>query len=145
MTTRWADWACTATGDEYYSVLERTSARSIDITALLVWFLEQVEAAIFSSEPVVNTVLRKAQFWIAHSRDELNERHVKALNRILDAGPESFVGGMTNEKYRHLTGSRPATAQRDLADLLEKGCFVLAGRGRSAYYELATGVAFKSG
>ncbi len=46
--------------------------------------------------------------------------------------------------HTHLTNASAATAQRELADLVEKGCFVLAGRGRSAYYELASGV-FKAG
>ncbi len=127
--------------DDYYSALERTSTGSLDVTAWLVWFLEQVQAAILSSEGVVNAVLRKAQFWIAHSRDKLNERQVKALNRMLDAGAEGFVGGMTNKKYQHLTGASPATAQRDLADLVEKTCFVLTGGGRSARYEIASGTA----
>jgi Fic family protein len=122
--------------DDYYAALERTSRGSLDVTHWLAWFLEQVEAAILSSEWVVNAVLRKAQFWIAHSRDELNERQVKALNRMLDVGPEGFVGGMTNKKYQHLTGASAATAQRDLADLVEKGCLVLTGGGRAARYEI---------
>ncbi len=122
--------------NDYYSALERTSAGSLDVTAWLSWFLEQVEAAILSSEWVVNAVLRKAQFWMAHAHDGLNERQVKALNRMLDTGLESFVGGMTNKKYQHLTGASPATAQRDLADLVEKRCLALAGGGRSAHYEI---------
>jgi Fic family protein len=127
--------------DDYYSALERASAGSLDVTPWLAWFLEQVEAAIRSSEWVVNAVLRKAQFWMAHSRHELNERQVKALNRMLDSGPEGFVGGMTNKKYQHLTGASPATAQRDLSDLVAKNCLELAGGGRSARYELAPTVA----
>jgi Fic family protein len=115
---------------------------AVDVTAWLAWFLDQVEAAIRSSEWVVNAVLRKAQFWIAHSRDQLNERQVKALNRMFDTGPEGFVGGMTNSKYQHLTGASPATAQRDLADLVEKSCLVLTGSGRSARYELAAWASF---
>lgn len=126
--------------DDYYAALGRISAGSLDVTTWLSWFLEQVEAAILSSEWVVNAVLRKAQFWIAHSRDDLNERQVKALNRMLDVGPEGFVGGMTNKKYQHLTSASAATAQRDLADLVGKGCLVLTGGGRSAHYELVPGM-----
>ena len=123
--------------DDYYSALERVSTGSLDVTAWLGWFLEQVEAAMVSSEGLVNPVLRKSQFWIGHSRAELNQRQLKALNRMLDAGPEGFVGGMTNKKYQHLTGASAATGQRDLADLVEKGCLVSIGSGRSARYELA--------
>jgi Fic family protein len=56
---------------------------------------------------------------------------------MLDAGPEGYVGGMTNKKYQHLTGASPATGQRDLADLVAKDCLVLVGGGRSVHYELA--------
>ena len=67
----------------------------------------------------------------------LNERQKKALNVLLDAGPQGFVGGMTNKKYASLTKTSPATAQRDLAELVEKGCLVLTGAGRSVRYQLA--------
>jgi Fic family protein len=123
--------------DDYYSALERASTGSLDLTGWLSWFLQQVEAAMASSEWLVNAVLRLARFWIAHSREEFNDRQLKALNRMLDAGPEGFVGGMTNRKYQHLTGASAATVQRDLADLVEKRCLLLTGSGRSARYELA--------
>jgi len=108
--------------DDYYSALERASTGSLDLTGWLSWFLDQVEAAIASSEWLVKAVLRKARFWVENSREEFNERQLKALNRMLDAGPEGFVGGMTNKKYQHLTGASAATGQRDLADLVAKGC-----------------------
>jgi Fic family protein len=57
---------------------------------------------------------------------------------MLDAGPQGFIGGMTNRKYAHLTKASPATAQRDLAALVELGCLVSTGAGRSARYELAS-------
>lgn len=57
---------------------------------------------------------------------------------MFDSGPEGFVGGMTNRKYTNLTKASPATAQRDLADLVAKGSLVLVGGGRAAHYELAT-------
>ncbi len=38
---------------------------------------------------------------------------------MLDAGPDGFEGGMTNKKYARLTKTSPATAQRDLSDLVE--------------------------
>lgn len=106
-------------------------------TFWLSWFLEQVEAAAHSSESIVRGVLEKARFWMRHSQTELNERQLKALNRMLDSGEEGFVGGMTNRKYANLTKASSATAQRDLSDLVAKGCLVLVGSGRSAHYELA--------
>ena len=71
-----------------------------------------------------------------HPTRPLNERQRKALNSMLDAGPEGFVGGMTNRKYAHLTKASPATAQRDLAQLVELSCLSLVGAGRGVRYEL---------
>lgn len=125
--------------DEYYAALELMSSGGLDVTAWLAWFLEQVEAATRSSEGIVNAVLQKARFWMRHSRSSLNQRQLKALNRMLDASPEGFIGGMTNRKYANLTKSSAATAQRDLADLVAKGCLIPIGSGRGASYQLATG------
>jgi Fic family protein len=43
---------------------------------------------------------------------------------------------MTNKKYSSLTKSSPATAQRDLANLVKAGCILLVGSGRGARYEI---------
>jgi Fic family protein len=122
--------------DAYYAALERTSSGSLDVTPWFLWFLEQVEAAIRSSESLVAAIVQKARFWMRHAQDKFNERQLKALNRMLDAGPGGFVGGMTNKKYASLTKGSPATAHRDLADLVKAGCLSLVGTGRGARYEI---------
>jgi Fic family protein len=122
--------------DEYYDALGAFSTGTMDVTPWLQWFLIQVEAAAKSSEHTVNRVVAKAQYWARHAHVTLNERQKKALNLLLDAGPQGFVGGMTNKKYASLTKTSPATAQRDLAELVKKECLVLTGAGRSVRYEL---------
>jgi Fic family protein len=122
--------------DEYYEALGEISRGELDATPWLRWFFTQVEAAAKSSAGTVHRVLEKAQFWVRLAPAALNERQKKALNVLLDAGAGGFEGGMTNKKYAHLTKSSPATAQRDLADLVEKDCLVLRGAGRGARYEL---------
>lgn len=122
--------------DEYYAELERATSGGLDITPWLEWFLRQFEAAVQTSKGTVARVLAKARFWMRHAQTELNERQRKALTRMLEAGPEGFKGGMTNRKYASLTRTSPATAQRDLADLVAKGCLVASGKGRSVHYEL---------
>jgi Fic family protein len=89
--------------ESYYSALAQISAGDLDITPWLVWFLAQVEAAMRSSEPLVGALVQKAKFWMAHAQSDLNARQRKALNRILDAEPTGFEGGMTNSKYVNLT------------------------------------------
>ena len=122
--------------DAYYDALGVFSTGTMDVTPWLQWFVVQVEAAAKSSEHTVNRVVAKAQYWARHAEVILNERQKKALNVLLDAGPQGFVGGMTNKKYASLTKTSPATAQRDLAELVEKGCLTPAGAGRTVRYEL---------
>jgi Fic family protein len=122
--------------DDYYKALADLSRGDLDITRWLAWFLEQVTIATRASEQTIRHVLRKAQFWLQHAQQPLNDRQRKALNEMLEAGPAGYVGGMTNRKYAHLTKSSAPTAQRDLAELVAMGCLTPAGAGRSARYEL---------
>jgi len=125
--------------DAYYDALGELSRGGLDCTPWLRWFVTQVEAAAQTTEGTVRQVLRQARFWLTHATKALNERQKKALNAMLDAGPAGFIGGMTNKKYAHLTRTSPATAQRDLAQLVQFGCLVVEGAGRGARYVLPQG------
>lgn len=122
---------------EYYDALQALSRGDLDATPWLKWFLDQILAACGESAGTVERVLQKTRFWMRHAQSDLNARQRKALNALLDAGADGFVGGMTNKKYAHLTHVSPATAQRDLADLTERGVLRSHGAGRSVRYELA--------
>ena len=67
----------------------------------------------------------------------LNERQRKVVNRLLDAGPGGFEGGLTTRKYRGMTKTPSTTAKRDMAGLLKKGIIKQnPGGGRSVSYNL---------
>jgi Fic family protein len=56
----------------------------------------------------------------------------------LDSYGEEFANGINASKYRSLGKVSKATATRELADLVNKGCLVkLPGGGRSTRYQLA--------
>lgn len=123
--------------DAYYAGLERTQRGGLDITEWLAWFLEQVELAAMDAERIVANTLAKARFWRRHQATALSERQRKVLNRLLDAGPDGFEGGINTRKYMGLTKASRATAYRELADLVEKGCLEASGKGgRSSGYRL---------
>ena len=52
------------------------------------------------------------------------------------SGPEGFKGGLSAGKYCAITGASPATATRDLVDLVAKGALVRAGERKHARYYL---------
>jgi Fic family protein len=123
---------------EYYAVLEQCQKGGLDITAWLVWFLGCFERAIAGSEKIIGRVLLKAGFWEIHNRTLLNQRQRKAINRLLDAGPGGFEGGLTTRKYAGMTKTSRATSYREINDLLAKNILIQnPGRGRSVNYDLA--------
>lgn len=121
--------------ESYYRILECTQRGGLEVTEWLVWFLMQVEAAAMAAEQTVANTLGKARFWLKHQATVLNERQRKVLNRLLDAGADGFEGGINTRKYTGLTKTSRATAYRELADLVEKGCLRPTGKGgRSSGY-----------
>jgi len=123
--------------ESYYDILERTQHGELEVSEWLAWFLAQVEAAATAAEQTVANTMAKARFWLKHRAASINERQRKVLNRLLDAGPGGFEGGINTRKYVSLAKTSRATAYRELADLVEKGCLTPTGKGgRSSGYEI---------
>jgi len=123
--------------EDYYEILDRTNRGDGDITAWIKWFLECTTRAILSSNKLLSNVMLKARFWKLYARTTFKERQSKVLNRMLDAGPGGFEGGLTNRKYAGMAHVSRATAQRELADLVQKGVLrPNPGGGRSTSYDI---------
>lgn len=122
--------------EEYYNILESTQRGSCDITEWLRWFLGCFARAIQKSDDMLDGVYSKAQFWREHAQDQLTERQKKAINRLLDAGPHGFEGGLTTQKFASMTHCSRVTAYRELDELLGMGILRRIGQGRAVKYEL---------
>jgi len=120
--------------NDYYAELAAASRGGLDVTRWLRWFVQQFEEACRASEMVIDLSLAKARFWLERVHAPLNERQRKAVNRILDAGPGGFEGGMSTNKYGHLARVSRATAYRDLEELVRYGLLTQAGVGRGTRY-----------
>ena len=118
----------------YYDALKEAQ-RALDITAWMVYFANVVLAAQRDAKAMVMFALKKAQFYDRH-KIQLNERQLKAVNKMLDKGADGFEGGMTAKKYMGITKVSKATATRDLQQLYELGVLVQEGAGRSVRYQL---------
>lgn len=123
--------------DAYYRVLEKVHTSDGDITEWVLWFLECMTRAMSRSSGLLTNAMQKARFWKRNAQRGLNSRQCKAIDRLLEAGPGGFEGGLTNRKYAGITHVSKATAQRDVADLVQKGVLRLnPGGGRSTSYDL---------
>lgn len=87
----------------YYTALERCQRGDLHVTGWLRWFLEQLTAAALTNGAVIDAVRRKAAFWWSHRYSGFHSRQQTLKNRLLDAEPKGFTGGMTLRKAIGLT------------------------------------------
>ncbi len=119
----------------YYEALEAANKES-DLTAWLCWFAAIALEAQKRTEAQVEFLLHKARL-LDRLKGQINTRQEKAILRMLREGPEGFKGGLSAGNYATITGASPATATRDLADLVEKKALTRTGELRHARYDLA--------
>jgi Fic family protein len=119
----------------YYAALEAANKNN-ELTAWLAWFAGISIEAQRRTTASVEFLIDKTKL-LDRLRGQLNERQEKALLRILREGPEGFKGGLSAGNYVSITGASPATATRDLAELVAKGALVRTGELRYARYEIA--------
>lgn len=119
----------------YYAALEANNKHQ-EITAWLTWFAATAIEAQRRSITLTDFLVDKTRF-LDRLRDQLNERQKKALLRMLREGPEGFEGGLSAGKYAGMTGASPATATRDLADLVAKQALLRSGEQRHTRYQIA--------
>lgn len=123
--------------NSYYEVLEATQKSGTDVTAWMLWFLDTFKQTLETALNRIEWVLAKARFWQTHAEDGLTPQQTKVLNRLMDAGPNGFEGGITASKYMNLAKVSKATATRHLQELLQKNCIVKrSGGGRSTSYDI---------
>jgi Fic family protein len=123
----------------YYEQLQSaTSSANMDVTPWVQWFVACIHKAADSSWGQMQSAMRKTRFWA-----DLHELHLsltpsqsKAINKLYDAGPDGFSGGLSTEKYVNLCGVSRATAYRELTALCEAGLLAQSGSGRGTRYQL---------
>lgn len=118
----------------YYAAL-KSASRTNEITDWIDYFINLVLNSQIEVEKQINFILKKAIFFDKF-KDFLNERQLKTIKRMLQAGIKGFEGGMSARKYMVITGASKATATRDLQYLFAIKVLKQIGSGRSARYEL---------
>ena len=130
----------------YYAILDNTTNllinRDFDFTPWLKWQLETINQAMLDTQKQIEYLIEKTKFWDRHRTDNLNDRQVKVLNKILDIGSENFEGGISTKKYMAITKKSKATVVRDIQELVEKGCLekVEGSSGRNVRYRVQASI-----
>ena len=119
----------------YYAALESANKNN-EVTLWLSWFAGIAIEAQRRTTARVEFLIEKTRL-LDRLRGQLNPRQERALLRMLREGSEGFKGGLSAGNYLAITGASPATATRDLADLVDKGALTRAGERRHARYHLA--------
>jgi Fic family protein len=120
--------------ESYYDALEAANKQN-EITAWLAWFAGVAIEAQRRTITLVEFLIDRAKLF-DRLRGQLNDRQEKVLLRMFREGPEGFKGGLSAGNYSTITGASPATATRDLVDLIAKGGLVRVGERKHSRYHL---------
>jgi Fic family protein len=118
----------------YYDALERNN-HQMDITDWLVYIAQTTLDAHSYTLSTIERVIQKAQVY-KQFQHQLNERQIKVLNKMFEAEPEGFAGGLSANNYLSITKTSRATATRDLQKLVDMGVLQVRGTLRFARYYL---------
>ncbi|WP_420417397.1 Fic family protein [Pacificispira sp.] len=119
---------------DYYEALARNN-RSPDVTDWMRYFANTILAAQANSRRLIDFLLAKARFYGRHA-GQMNGRQLKVVDRMFREGFKGFTGGLSAKNYRSITDCPPATATRDLADMVEKGVLTKTGKLKGTRYWL---------
>jgi Fic family protein len=118
----------------YYQALEKAQSDN-QIDDWIQYFVRTIFEAQIETIAILTFTLQKTLFY-DRFKSKLNDRQSKAIEKMLEAGPAGFGGGMTPKKYISITKTSKATATRDLQTLADIGVLIAEGGGRSTKYIL---------
>ncbi len=120
--------------NDYYAQLEAAN-KTLDVDHWLDWFASVVLAAQAHTVKGLDFLLATSRLW-DRLRGQLNPRQDKALSRLMRAGIDGFIGGLSASTYMGITGAPAATARRDLGHLVELGALRRTGQLKGTRYWL---------
>ena len=120
--------------DEYYRALD-SCKHSLDASTWQAWFARTTVDAIRDGRLRLMRHAAQARLFDALG-GRLNDRQAMALHRLFREEPRGFECGLSSANYQSITGAAPATATRDLAELVDLGALRRTGKARHTRYWL---------
>ena len=107
----------------------------LDLTETIVQMSPLYSDAVSETSHILELTACRTK--VGDQSDELNERQLKVLNRLIDYELRGgFEGGMNNAKYQKMTGIGDRTALRDLNDLEARSLMIKSGKLKGTRYYL---------
>lgn len=118
----------------YYDRLEANN-KHLAIDDWTAWFAGITLEAQQRAQASVRFLLDKTRL-LQRFDEALNPRQRKVLHRMLREGPAGFRGGLSAGNYASIARTSPATATRDLAEMVDLGLLERTGERRHTRYHL---------
>lgn len=118
----------------YYASLENNN-KSLDITDWLLYFGQTTLEAQQDTLNLIDFLIEKAKFYDRY-KAQMNERQLKVVERLFQAGSQGFEGGLSAVKYIRIAKTSASTATRDLKDMVERNILIKTGELKSTRYWL---------
>ena len=118
----------------YYASLEKHNT-VLEITDWLVYFGQTILDAQQYTLKQIDFLIEKMRFF-DHFSTQINERQLKVIKRLFEAGYTGFKGGLSADNYIRIAKTSASTATRDLHDMIEKQILVKTGTLKSTRYSL---------
>ncbi len=118
----------------YYTLLEKSNT-TLEITDWLIYFANTILKAQENTLKRIDYLLQKTKFFDRYS-SQLNERQIKVIKRLFEAGFDGFKGGLSANNYQTIAKASASTTTRDLQDLINKQILFKTGLLKSTRYFL---------
>ena len=118
----------------YYQALESHNRRC-ELTDWLRYFAQTILDAQTHTLKTLDFIIEKAKLFDQHG-NSLNDRQQKVIRRLFDAGYTGFMGGLSAQNYISITQTSPATARRDLGQLVGAQILRRTGERKATRYWL---------
>ncbi|MCP5538369.1 MAG: Fic family protein [Akkermansiaceae bacterium] len=107
----------------------------LDLTDTIQRVSPLFQSAVIETGRILELTAYRAR--VSDQIEDLNERQIKVLNRLIDYELRGgFKGGLNNAKYQKMTGIGDRTALRDLGELHARGLVVKVGQLKGTRYHL---------
>ncbi|NRD19522.1 Fic family protein [Winogradskyella eckloniae] len=118
----------------YYNALANNN-KDLDITDWLIYFGQTILDAQEDTLKLIDFLIKKAKFFDRFNKI-MNDRQLKVVTRIFNAGHQGFHGGLSASNYTKIAKTSASTATRDLKDMLDKNIFIKTGELKGTRYWL---------